>query len=162
MASPQKSAGPEPSAPRRFVSYLRVSTDRQGRSGLGLEAQREAVQRFVAGIGGQVTAEHVEVESGNSACWRGSGRHGAWRSVARAAIDRSANCAAAVLVATRRAGAHYAAGDRRCDGGAGHPHSIRSGTLARRHRQRIDAGETQRSVARSYQVSQATIFRLSP
>jgi DNA invertase Pin-like site-specific DNA recombinase len=64
MASPQKSADPGPTAPRRFVSYLRVSTDRQGRSGLGLEAQREAVARFVAGIGGQVIAEHVEVESG--------------------------------------------------------------------------------------------------
>ena len=33
----------------RFVSYLRVSTDRQGRSGLGLEAQRETVRVFLNG-----------------------------------------------------------------------------------------------------------------
>lgn len=49
----------------KFVAYLRVSTDRQGRSGLGLEAQREAVQRFVQGRDGAIVApEHVEVESG--------------------------------------------------------------------------------------------------
>jgi DNA invertase Pin-like site-specific DNA recombinase len=52
---------------RRFVSYLRVSTDRQGRSGLGLEAQRDAVGRFVAAAGGRIVAEHVEVESGRKA-----------------------------------------------------------------------------------------------
>ncbi|MCJ2017158.1 recombinase family protein [Methylobacterium sp. E-065] len=46
----------------RFVSYLRVSTDRQGRSGLGLEAQRTAVAGYVGG--GRVVAELVEVESG--------------------------------------------------------------------------------------------------
>jgi DNA invertase Pin-like site-specific DNA recombinase len=34
----------------RFVAYYRVSTDKQGRSGLGLEAQREAVRRFLDGV----------------------------------------------------------------------------------------------------------------
>ncbi len=48
----------------RFVSYLRVSTDRQGRSGLGLEAQRAAVGHYVSAAGGTMIAEHVEVESG--------------------------------------------------------------------------------------------------
>jgi DNA invertase Pin-like site-specific DNA recombinase len=48
----------------RFVPYLRVSTDRQGRSGLGIEAQREAVARHVASVGGRIVAELVEVESG--------------------------------------------------------------------------------------------------
>ena len=48
----------------RFVSYLRVSTDRQGKSGLGLEAQREAVARYVAQAGGDLVEEFQEVESG--------------------------------------------------------------------------------------------------
>lgn len=49
---------------RRFVAYLRVSTVGQGRSGLGLEGQREAVERYVAGVGGRIVQEFVEVESG--------------------------------------------------------------------------------------------------
>lgn len=49
---------------RRFVSYIRVSTEKQGKSGLGLEAQREAVAAFVRGQGGTILKEYVEVESG--------------------------------------------------------------------------------------------------
>jgi len=49
---------------RRFVAYLRVSTAGQGRSGLGLEAQREAVAQYAASTGGRILAELVEVESG--------------------------------------------------------------------------------------------------
>ena len=52
------------SSPASFVAYLRVSTEGQGRSGLGLEAQREAVARHVTGAGGVIAAEFVEVESG--------------------------------------------------------------------------------------------------
>src|SRR5712691_393724 len=52
-----------PEAPR-FVAYYRVSTDKQGRSGLGLEAQREAVSRHVSGAGGRIIAEFEEIESG--------------------------------------------------------------------------------------------------
>jgi DNA invertase Pin-like site-specific DNA recombinase len=49
----------------RFVVYLRVSTVRQGQSGLGLEAQREAVQRYVAERSGKIAPpEFVEVETG--------------------------------------------------------------------------------------------------
>ena len=48
----------------RFVSYLRVSTDRQGKSGLGLEAQRQAVTTFLNGGAWTLTGEFVEVESG--------------------------------------------------------------------------------------------------
>ena len=47
-----------------FVAYYRVSTEKQGRSGLGLEAQQAAVQAHVAGTPGRVVAEFIEVESG--------------------------------------------------------------------------------------------------
>jgi DNA invertase Pin-like site-specific DNA recombinase len=48
-----------------FVVYLRVSTDRQGKSGLGLEAQRQAVARCVTDRGGRILSpEYQEIESG--------------------------------------------------------------------------------------------------
>lgn len=46
----------------KFVAYLRVSTERQGRSGLGLDAQRQAIADFCDGQ--QPIAEFVEIESG--------------------------------------------------------------------------------------------------
>jgi DNA invertase Pin-like site-specific DNA recombinase len=52
-------------AEQRFIAYYRVSTDRQGRSGLGLDAQREAVSQFLAGRTASVIAEFVEIESGS-------------------------------------------------------------------------------------------------
>ncbi len=48
----------------KFISYLRVSTDKQGKSGLGLEAQREAVSRYLNGGDWELLKEYVEVESG--------------------------------------------------------------------------------------------------
>lgn len=48
----------------KFVSYLRVSTKRQGRSGLGIEAQREAVASFLGGGRSRLVTEFVEHESG--------------------------------------------------------------------------------------------------
>lgn len=48
----------------KFVAYFRVSTARQGQSGLGLEAQKAAVSAFILARGGNVVAEFVEVESG--------------------------------------------------------------------------------------------------
>lgn len=50
--------------PRRFVSYLRVSTSRQGASGLGVEAQHAAVGQYVRSVGGILVSELVEIESG--------------------------------------------------------------------------------------------------
>jgi DNA invertase Pin-like site-specific DNA recombinase len=47
-----------------FISYLRVSTDRQGRSGLGLEAQRKAVMDYLNGGHWDLLQEYTEVESG--------------------------------------------------------------------------------------------------
>lgn len=49
-----------------FVAYYRVSTARQGYSGLGLDAQRLAVGRFTAGRG-ELVAEFTEIESGRKA-----------------------------------------------------------------------------------------------
>lgn len=46
-----------------YVAYYRVSTDKQGKSGLGLDAQRQAVAEFVAGRGA-ILQEFTEVESG--------------------------------------------------------------------------------------------------
>lgn len=47
----------------RYVSYHRVSTARQGRSGLGLDAQREAIRLHLS-AGGELVGEHTEIESG--------------------------------------------------------------------------------------------------
>jgi DNA invertase Pin-like site-specific DNA recombinase len=51
----------------RVISYIRVSTDRQGRSGLGIEAQRDAITRFAAAEGFDLTGEFLEVETGRGA-----------------------------------------------------------------------------------------------
>lgn len=47
-----------------MIAYYRVSTGRQGRSGLGLEAQRATVERFAAAEGLAIAGEFVEVETG--------------------------------------------------------------------------------------------------
>ena len=49
------------------MAYYRVSTRQQGRSGLGIEAQRAAVLRFAGTEGIEIAAEHVEVETGKGA-----------------------------------------------------------------------------------------------
>ncbi|WP_425102429.1 recombinase family protein [Tropicibacter sp. S64] len=51
-------------APNRLVAYERVSTARQGRSGLGLEAQRAAIDAFAGARSAEVLARFTEVESG--------------------------------------------------------------------------------------------------
>ena len=56
MKTPMKSG--------KFVAYYRVSTDRQGQSGLGLEAQKKAVLDYLNGGKWQLVGEFVEVESG--------------------------------------------------------------------------------------------------
>lgn len=50
--------------PHRYVAYLRVSTAKQGASGLGLDAQRRAVADYLAGTGGDLVATFEEIESG--------------------------------------------------------------------------------------------------
>ncbi len=49
---------------KSFIAYYRVSTDKQGKSGLGLEAQRQAVTDFINGNGNKILAEFTEIESG--------------------------------------------------------------------------------------------------
>jgi DNA invertase Pin-like site-specific DNA recombinase len=73
----------------RFVAYLRVSTRVQQQSGLGLDAQRSAVQQHVAAMGGEVVREYVEVESGKIAD----------RQELKAAIAFARRCRATLLVA---------------------------------------------------------------
>lgn len=52
--------------PQTFVAYFRVSTTRQGESGLGLDAQRDVVRRYVQDVGGSLRSEHTEIESGKN------------------------------------------------------------------------------------------------
>src|SRR5688572_4747352 len=49
---------------RRYVAYYRVSTDRQGRSGLGLSAQSTRVEEFLRDTGGTLRAEFTEIQTG--------------------------------------------------------------------------------------------------
>jgi DNA invertase Pin-like site-specific DNA recombinase len=69
-----------------LVSYVRVSTSRQGKSGLGIEAQRDALARFAATEGFEVAGEFTEVETGKGAD----------------ALDRRPQLAAALAEAGRR------------------------------------------------------------
>ena len=56
----------DPARPRAFVAYFRVSTERQGRSGLGIEAQQTAVAGYIAqtSAGARLVATFTEQESG--------------------------------------------------------------------------------------------------
>ena len=72
----------------RYVAYFRVSTARQGHSGLGLEAQQAAVRMFV-GTEAELVAEYTEVESGRKAS----------RPQLQAAIQRAKQEGAVLLVA---------------------------------------------------------------
>lgn len=52
---------------QKFVAYFRVSTKKQGRSGLGLEAQQEMIESYLRNVNGHVCASFTEVESGKIA-----------------------------------------------------------------------------------------------
>lgn len=103
-----------------IVSYLRVSTARQGQSGLGLEAQREKVQQLALERGADVVAEFVEVESGRkadrpqlAAALAEARKRGAVIAVAR--LDRIARDAEFVLRLSREAAANGMGGFLFCD-----------------------------------------------
>ena len=57
---------------QKFVAYERVSTARQGRSGLGLEAQRKAIDDFAASRGATLVGRFTEIESGRKTDRRNS------------------------------------------------------------------------------------------
>lgn len=50
----------------KYIAYYRVSTKGQGRSGLGLDAQRTAVQNYLKSKPGEIVVEYQEIESGNN------------------------------------------------------------------------------------------------
>jgi DNA invertase Pin-like site-specific DNA recombinase len=77
---------PQAFMPRALIAYCRVSTKAQGRSGLGLEAQREALARFVVAEGFEIVREFIEIETGKGAD----------------ALDRRPQLAAALAEARRR------------------------------------------------------------
>lgn len=58
---------PNAAALRRYVAYLRVSTDRQGQSGLGLEAQQTAITAYLGTASRLLLPPFIEVESGRKA-----------------------------------------------------------------------------------------------
>jgi DNA invertase Pin-like site-specific DNA recombinase len=76
---------------KRYVSYVRVSTVRQGQSGLGLDAQRASVAQFLRGA--EPLAEFIEVESGKHADAL------AKRPQLRAALDMCKKTGASLLIA---------------------------------------------------------------
>ena len=104
----------------QLVAYYRVSTERQGQSGLGLEAQRAKVEAMAADRRAVVVAEFVEVESGRKAdrpelakALAEARRLGA--AVAVAKLDRIARDAELVLRLSREAEANGMAGFLFCD-----------------------------------------------
>ena len=103
-----------------LVAYYRVSTARQGESGLGLEAQRAKVRQMAAERGAVVAAEFVEVESGRkadrpqlAAALQEARNRGAVVAVAK--IDRLARDAEFVLRLSREAERNGMGGFLFCD-----------------------------------------------
>ena len=78
---------------QNLIAYYRVSTDRQGKSGLGLEAQAEAVRRFAEAEGLTLLAELTEVETGKGADALDR------RPVLRDAVAQARKAKAAIVVA---------------------------------------------------------------
>ena len=99
----------------KFISYLRVSTTKQGREGLGVEAQRTAVASYLNGGRWTLVAEFVEVESGKrddrpqlAAAMALCRVHGATLVIAK--LDRLSRDAA-FLMGLQKAGVRFVAAD---------------------------------------------------
>ena len=108
---------------RQVVSYMRVSTAQQGKSGLGIEAQRAALARFVEAEGCEVIGEYVEVETGQGAETQRAGADAFTANVlpvARQIRDRGASTPRAIAEALN------ARGIRTARGGAWHDSTVRN------------------------------------
>jgi DNA invertase Pin-like site-specific DNA recombinase len=77
----------------KYIAYYRVSTQKQGASGLGLEAQHEAVARYLGGSASELVGEFVETETGKGADAL------AKRPQLRAALDACRKSGARLLIA---------------------------------------------------------------
>src|SRR5215204_6559082 len=102
-------------AERAFVAYYGVSTERQGRSGLGLAAQRKAVEDFLNGGSWRLVAEFTEIESGKHSdrpalakAFRACRLHGAKLVIAK--IDRLSRDAH-FLLGLEKAGVDFVAAE---------------------------------------------------
>ena len=73
---------------RRYIAYMRVSTERQGRSGLGLAAQKQMISEFIKDHG-ELVGEFIEIETGNR-----DNREILWK-----AIDEAQRLKASLLIA---------------------------------------------------------------
>src|SRR5215210_5564200 len=98
-----------------FVAYYRVSTERQGRSGLGLEAERKAVEDFLNGGNWRLVDEFKEIESGKHSdrpalakAFRACRLHGAKLVIAK--LDRLSRDAH-FLLGLEKAGVDFVAAD---------------------------------------------------
>lgn len=103
-----------------LIAYYRVSTARQGESGLGLEAQRAKVEQMAADRGAVLVAEYVEIESGRkaerpqlAAALQEARNRGAVVAVAK--LDRIARDAELVLRLSREAATNGMGGFLFCD-----------------------------------------------
>ncbi len=120
VTPPEPPLGSARPAALQLVAYYRVSTDRQGQSGLGLDAQRQRIQQLAAARGAVVAAEFTEIESGRknhrpvlAQALATARRLGA--AVVVAKLDRLARDAEFVLRLSREAESNGLAGFLFCD-----------------------------------------------
>lgn len=100
---------------KKHIAYVRVSTERQGRSGLGLDAQRASIAGYIKAVEGKVAGEFVEVESGKhderpqlAAALSACKRYGATLIIAK--LDRLSRNVA-FIAALMQSGAEFVAVD---------------------------------------------------